>query len=293
LNCDRFAVKTPFLLYRLLFGHILATTVNYQQAHFLQTIMVIQLAREQKEISLCISGFPPVEIWDYVKPRLNPQTAQGIENLYLWGGRYLDCFLEKQSNPLSNSGLTEELQKYVQSKATYWLMQGNLLFQAEKHLKSEAKTRRIPYPWQSWADLNKQLIKEEFISLIAPDCSEFWESLPAKTFNESRNGVIQYFKNEIESLNNDIDKEKYRRNCDKLQEKKSKLKNSPDFDERIHQLMPWTQFCERVFKMYKKEFPGFLPWLESQNNMQLTHKFAIIGGQLKEYPGRKTKRKLS
>ena len=240
-----------------------------------------ELTQGGKDFVSYLLEFPPLEIWQQIKPNLSPRVAANFENLYLWGARYLDNFLETRGSPLPSSGLPEEFQIYVESKATLWLLQGNLLFQAEKYIKLEAESQGITCDWQSWADLNKQLILEEFKLLITTQLVDFWESLPIRTLEELKRDAIKY-------LNDSIHESEFKRSCDEWEKSKAKLKNSFNDVERTKKLMPWTTFCFGVFEKYKRKLPGFFPWAEfrySEGLPQLT-KFAIINGELVKYPGR-------
>lgn len=251
--------------------------------------MKTEMDKANQELCAYISGIPPHEIWEYIKPSLNPQTVDGIENLYFWVGEYLKNQNKGKKNPVHTAGLTEDFQHHIEAKATFWLIQNNLLFQAEKYLRQEAATMRIPYPWESWTELSKHLVWEEFISLVYSDSIDYFESLPARSFNESLQTEIQYLKNESEKLNDSKSQKKYEASTQKVENQKSKIKNSKDQD-LTKQIMFWTCFCEYVFKKHKKKLSGFGPWVESHKKMRLPHKYALIDGELRIYPGRKSRR---
>lgn len=238
------------------------------------------LIQGNRELAFYLSKFPPIEIWQQLKLNLSPETARGFENLYIWAGRYLDRFLEQQANPLPDSDLPEELQTYIESKATFWLLQGNLAFQAEKYVKAELENQGLTYTWQSWADLNKQLILEEFKYLICLESLDFWESLSVRSLEDSSRDAIKF-------LDDSISDTVFKRSCDKWEKDKSKLKNLFNDAEIKRELMPWTIFFSQTCEKYKKKLPGFLPWAKFYpQNLPPSTKFAIVNGQLKKYPGR-------
>lgn len=240
--------------------------------------MAIQLSEGKKVLVSYIADFPPDEAWEAVKALLKPETANGVKNYYFWIGEYLDSFLQKRGNPLSNSSLEEELQHYIQSKATHLLLQANLLFQAEEYIKHEARKKGISYPWQTWVDLEKRLIIEDFLCLVVTYNENFWESLPAQTHNKSLRDEIRY-------QSGKLTKKDYRNNQQKLNKAKAKLKNSPEYDEKLTRYAFWSTFCQSVFEKYKKQLPGYIPWLTSQE-IELPNKYALNDGAFVNYPGR-------
>lgn len=239
---------------------------------------LLQPQREELEdLVSYISSFPPDELRNILE-KLKPETRQKIIDSYYWIGRYLDCFLQKPGNPLLESGLKEEKQKYIEKKATFWLLQSNLLFQAEQFLKDEAVKRNITYHWQTWVDLEKQLIVEHFLCLILGYDEVFWESLPAQIFNKSLKGEIKYHSGEITEKD-------FNNSQKQLNNAKQKLNNTPEYDEKIKSQSFWTKFCEDVFEKYKKQLPGYIPWLTSLE-IELPNKYALNDGAFVDYPGR-------
>jgi hypothetical protein len=48
---------------------------------------------------------------------------------------------------------------------------------------------------------------------------------------------------------------------------------------------PVTTFCYSIFWKYRKELPAYEPWVKIRNS-DGQGQFALVGGELKRYPGR-------
>jgi hypothetical protein len=245
-----------------------------------------QLDKGQLELAAYILTIPPEEMWEEIKTLLPPKTAENIENLYLWGSKYFDNFLKSKPNPVPESGLQEEFQLFCEYKGTYWMLLSNLIFQAERYIKDEATERKLDYQWESWSDLAKRIIWEEFIYLLCTSIIETWESPNGKTIEQGTKKCIKFLNDEL------LPRASQTSTLDELRKKLTvedlKQNHSQDMLNIHCTLMPWSVLVEEVCEKYKDRLSAFHPWVNHKypTSLPRIQKHAFINGEFKTYPGR-------
>jgi hypothetical protein len=168
-----------------------------------------------------ISKVPPMDIddnrfWE-VWERVPNDIKIAVIGHWKWMGRYLDAYFHKESDPLPNSDQTELEQATIRVYGQYYLALYNVLFNAERFIKSEAKRQGIHYPFKCVGDLFYALVFEDFLSSLEPCLSDHWESLPASVELECLRFSSQFWKGDKTNAQTASRLEKQIKKAEKLQ----------------------------------------------------------------------------
>ena len=235
---------------------------------------------ELRNAAIFISGLPPLEMLGKMMQLLasDPEIAEYIRSCFKWAGISLDAFYGDASDPLSDSGLDETMQKIVQDRSNTYLIFSALIFQGEKFLKQEAKAEGIEYPFKKRSDLLKMVALEDCFHEIELSLQTHWDSYSEAQRNERLRDSQKY-------LNGDMSEDRFKLIKERWAKEDAKL-HRDDISLALKTLY-WKPFCLYVFEKHRKKLPAFNALVATLGVPEGKHgKFTIVNGRSQATPGR-------
>lgn len=188
-----------------------------------------------------ISTFPPSEIrQSEIWEQLPEEVKLGTQEYWTWLGKYLGAYFAMSSNPLSDSGLPEVCQQYIEICGRYYTRLYEVLFSAEPFIKESFGES---YPFNYLYELFYAVVFEDFLSEFERHGEQYWESL-------SGSRQLIWIKETAKFWQGEISPERAATLEKWVQEDIAKrhLNRLPSSNRR-----QWNHFCQKVFDQHRKQ----------------------------------------